>query len=780
MLPGERFINWLDKVGPLFADRLGTWTGKAIGSGIDAFAKILGKSAAPKLKPLIDLIEKTGKVPPELKPLLDEMKEPTGEVGAIFSQSAGSALIGGAIGKILDAILLPIAYAVNSVTRNVEISVAQMLSLWHRGTWSPGELDKKLSWLGVPKDNVPLLKDLSRIRLDPMSVITAWRRDPATYEQWFKDLKDMGWSDERIEALKFATEAYPALADVIRFYAKEAFEPDMIARYGLEDEMPPYPGTLFEKLGVPAEIARLYWIAHWEHASWTQVVEMLRRTDFTEADMREWFRVVEIPPFWRDKLIEISYAVPTRVDVRRWWDMRTISEERLREIYVHQGYHGEDLEDYIRWTKVFTDFPMMIARWRNGWIQEQDVRDWLAGLDIPAERIDHFIEEKLKAEQPERTTKERDLTKTDIYKGIKADRITRAEGAELLMDLGFDEDEADVLLDTNVPEDVTDKVVKQRQLTKTDIKAALKEDLLTPSQAVDKLMVLRYSRADADFLVKLFEHLIPIAEIEPQRELAKGDIARGLSRGILSPREARGMLLELRYSEEDADYLVSINMPAAEVVAEEKERQLAKTDIKSAFKVGLITADEAITRLEGIGYSPDDARFLVSIYQAIAQLVPITKPREASKADVVEAVKRGLLTAEEGYTMLIELDFTPEAATFILEVRAEVSPFSPINFTEFKERTGKLRKAAGMEKVEMPEEVKTAAAEVVTLTGEVEALERSITEEKRGLIEGEPIPEAATKRLKTLQVKRNRAISTLEKAKSDYDRLVAEWKHGLP
>ncbi|MBA7591465.1 hypothetical protein ES708_33623 [subsurface metagenome] len=35
----------------------------------------------------------------------------------------------------------------------------------------------------------------------------------------------------------------------------------------------------------------------------------------------------------------------------------------------------------------------------------------------------------------------------------------------------------------------------------------------------------------------------------------------------------------------------------------------------------------------------------------------------------------------------------------------------------------------------MPEEIKTAAAEVVRLTGEVEALELSITEEKRGLIE---------------------------------------------
>jgi len=59
----------------------------------------------------------------------------------------------------------------------------------------------------------------------------------------------------------------------------------------------------------------------------------------------------------------------------------------------------------------------------------------------------------------------------------------------------------------------------------------------------------------------------------------------------------------------------------------------------------------------------------------------------------------------------------------------------------------------------------------------VEALELSITEEKRGLIEGEPIPEAATKRLKSLQVKRNRAESKLSAAKSEYNRLIAEWRH---
>ena len=80
----------------------------------------------------------------------------------------------------------------------------------------------------------------------------------------------------------------------------------------------------------------------------------------------------------------------------------------------------------------------------------------------------------------------------------------------------------------------------------------------------------------------------------------------------------------------------------------------------------------------------------------------------------------------------------------------------------------------------MPEELKKAAEEVIRLTGEIEALEESIKKEEEVLIPEEVLPEAATKKLKKLQVTRNRAIAELERVKSEYDRLVAEWKHGLP
>ena len=127
--------------------------------------------------------------------------------------------------------------------------------------------------------------------------------------------------------------------------------------------------------------------------------------------------------------------------------------------------------------------------------------------------------------------------------------------------------------------------------------------------------------------------------------------------------------------------------------------------------------------------------------------------------------------------MLLDLAFTPEAAEFILMVKTEESPFSPINFTEFKDLTQKYRVAAGMKARPMPEEIKKAAAEVVRLTDEVKTLTRSIEEERRGLVDEEVLPEETTERLTELQVTLHRAEAELTRVNQEYGRLVAEWKH---
>jgi len=404
--PGDRLKGWVDGLGEAWKDRLRGWMASWILKGVDDFIAEKEPEIINLTRETLEKVKATPGIPPEMVSMINKALT----TGDIFSVIIGWIMTG----------------------------IGSVPALFGLGAPLGRDWEHKQE-LGIKS-----------FRLDPMSVITAWRRDPAKYEHYFQDLREQGWSDERIEALKFFTLFYPAPADLVNWQAKEVFEPAMISKYGLRDELGELRRDDFYKAGMSDDQIDNYWMAHWEHPEFRTVVEMLRRTDFSEDDMRAWFRLVEIPPFWRDKLIQISYEVPTRVDVRRFWDMRTIDEARLREIYAWQGYHGKDLDDYVLWTKVYTAFPDLIARWKNGWITLDQVRSELVGYGMPADRLEELIETKIKPEGPARTVAEKDLTKTEIYKGVKKGVISWSEGVELLMDLGYDAYEADYILTINV------------------------------------------------------------------------------------------------------------------------------------------------------------------------------------------------------------------------------------------------------------------------------------------------------------------------------------------
>ncbi|MBU2060073.1 MAG: hypothetical protein KKB38_20375 [Gammaproteobacteria bacterium] len=309
-------------------------------------------------------------------------------------------------------------------------------------------------------------------RFDPGVVVNLIRRFTDKYPWIRDDLEDLGFDDKHMEALMDATLFYPQAQDLVTWLAREVFEPDAREKYGLDDEADLIDFSLFEKAGISDDQALNYWRAHWQHPSFMQMRELLIRGLLTRSgdipadpmtpeewaqrdqegikEVYEWYRLVEVPPHWRDMLTESLFNVPTRVDVRRFWDMRVISEQELYSIYHRQGYKGKDLENYVLWTKVYTDFPLLMARWTNGWITEEDVRQRLIQLGMPADLVQEMIQEKVKVQEAARVEEGKALTKSEIYKGVKQGFLTREEGVELLMDLNYGRAEAEYLVDINV------------------------------------------------------------------------------------------------------------------------------------------------------------------------------------------------------------------------------------------------------------------------------------------------------------------------------------------
>jgi len=554
----QRITSTIEDWRKLWGKALHDFLAGVLSWGLELIMDITGEGLIKQLDKIYDRVAKEQGIPPEVVAKVKETWKGKGEWQVVLGSAAGGTAVGSLIGSTI-------------------------------GPWL-----KLLEYTG--------LKIATPYRLDPLAIITAWRRDPEKYQKLFDDLRDQGWDDDRIEALKFLTLYYPSPAELIHWTAREVFEPDKIAKYGLMADADKLRREDFYKAGMDDEQIDNHWIAHWEHASWVQIIEMLHRGIITEQDVKDWFPLVEMAPYWAENLIKIAYTWPTRVDVRRWWDMRTISPERLEELYKGMGYRDENLKDYIRWTKVYTDFPMMMARFKNGWITEDDIRNWLISLDIPPERVEQFIQEKTKPEKPERVAKERDLTKADIYKGVKKEIISWSKGVELLQELGYDKDEAEFILAINVPIEETITETKRRELTKADVLKGLKTGVITRAEAYSKLLELRYMPADADFLLKIFE-----AAAKP-------------------PEEPRA--------------------------------------------------------------------------------------REVSKADITKAVKDGLIEPEEGYLMLQDIGFSPEAAAFILAVRAEASPFSPTTRLELEKQIQLYKQAEGLKTDMIPEEIIEAEKEV--------------------------------------------------------------------
>jgi len=169
-------------------------------------------------------------------------------------------------------------------------------------------------------------------------------------EELFMRMRELGFTDTRTKEVIKTWELIPGPSDLFHLVGKEAFEPKMIEMQGLADEFPVEQIQWLEKQGLSKFWAEKYWYAHWEIPSVQMGFEMLHRKQIDLDQLDMLFRAQEIPPFWRDKLVGISYAPYTRVDTRRMFNFDVLSVEDVFESYQHQGYDAEHAFNLTKWT----------------------------------------------------------------------------------------------------------------------------------------------------------------------------------------------------------------------------------------------------------------------------------------------------------------------------------------------------------------------------------------------------------------------------------------------
>ncbi|MCP4231956.1 MAG: hypothetical protein GY771_17645, partial [bacterium] len=169
------------------------------------------------------------------------------------------------------------------------------------------------------------------------------------------ELRKIGVHPNYFDTYKTLAFPIPPVNDLITMAVREAFTPEIASRFGQYEGLPKEYVDAAAKKGVSQEWAERYWAAHWTLPSVQQGFSMLHRGIINQSDLSLLLRALDIMPFWRDKLIALSFRPLTRVDTRRMHILGTLDEAGVKRAYLDQGYNDRN-------AALMTDFTVRFNR----------------------------------------------------------------------------------------------------------------------------------------------------------------------------------------------------------------------------------------------------------------------------------------------------------------------------------------------------------------------------------------------------------------------------------
>jgi hypothetical protein len=198
-----------------------------------------------------------------------------------------------------------------------------------------------------------------------------------TKEDLTKYLRKLGVIDApHVDDFLSATEAIPQVDDVIRFMVRDVFDPDVVKKYGLDDEFPQKYTAEAERygtaLGMPRDTAKLQWRAHWRVPSDTALYDMVHRlrpdrpevlawdakakgldakdalnlfgprpSVFTIDDLKYALKINDNLPSFVQNLTDISFRPITNTDASRMYEIGLINADRMIGYFMDNGHTHE-------------------------------------------------------------------------------------------------------------------------------------------------------------------------------------------------------------------------------------------------------------------------------------------------------------------------------------------------------------------------------------------------------------------------------------------------------
>lgn len=297
------------------------------------------------------------------------------------------------------------SYKVDKVLRSSRLDPGSGFQTARRYPSVREEIIEGLKELGFTDNLIAGLEETTRPTLTRDELAILWKKQAITDDYFFDELYKQGYTPERIEQVRQLRNLIPGISDIIRMAVREAFSPDVVARFGYDQD---YPGDAAEwvtKQGYDEDWFKRSWYAHWNLPSPTQGFEMLHRlrpdrtdTPFTKDDLDTLLRVADIAPYFRERLTQIAYQPITRVDIRRLYATGVYSEQDVYDAYLDIGYNERDATSLTAYTTLDTkqelkqaSLSQIIGAYRRGILSRDDTKAMLDEIGYPDDVIEFYL-----------------------------------------------------------------------------------------------------------------------------------------------------------------------------------------------------------------------------------------------------------------------------------------------------------------------------------------------------------------------------------------------------
>jgi len=223
--------------------------------------------------------------------------------------------------------------------------------------------------------------------------------------------------------------------------------------------------------------------------------------------INDYLKFADYLHYWRDKLLRISNNVLTRVDVRRMYELGIFNEDDVFFSYIEAGYSERDAEALTEFTILQTISEEinkvrneLIEAYVDGAISIEELREYLKGLSINERAIEVLI---AYAEWKKSNELRKKIIKAIRERFLDGD-IDEVGVTEELAKWDFRVEEIRRYLDLWGEE----KRAKRRYLTKGEILKAYKKGIFDRKEAKRKLIQYGYTEEDAEVLLKLSEEYV--------------------------------------------------------------------------------------------------------------------------------------------------------------------------------------------------------------------------------------------------------------------------------